>query len=442
MPTPTKGARLGGGPAHERLMLANLATALFEHGKITTTEAKAKRLRPLAERLITFAKRGDLHARRRVMTVVRDKGVVHELFTEIGPRYENRPGGYTRITKVGPRKGDNAPMAVIELVEALTAKAETVREADGGHQASAAKKAPAKKAAPAAETARDRRRRRDRGAVRRGLVGHPGRRLRHQGQRGLDEVPRRRAARTTTAPSPRSGSPRPRPPRRPASSRPAGAPTTRTARARTPRWTTRRPRRTATHQGQRGLDEVPHAGEPVLRPHGRRGLVRRPPRRPRRPASRAPRPTRARRRTTSPDRLDASRPRDRARRPLPGGRRARPSAARPRPTTAPTSPAGPCSPGRAPSRPRSRRPWPRCCGCPSVRVTCRRPHRRRRARPRPGRATSTCRAATLTTVTRTRLGRRLAGVLPADVGVRSRPAPRRRASTPGSRRSGGATPTG
>ena len=153
MPTPTKGARLGGGPAHERLMLANLATALFEHGKITTTEAKAKRLRPLAERLITFAKRGDLHARRRVMTVVRDKGVVHELFTEIGPRYENRPGGYTRITKVGPRKGDNAPMAVIELVEALTAKAETVRAATAATKKSAAKKAPAKKAAAAAEAA-------------------------------------------------------------------------------------------------------------------------------------------------------------------------------------------------------------------------------------------------------------------------------------------------
>jgi large subunit ribosomal protein L17 len=162
MPTPTKGARLGGGPAHERLMLANLATALFEHGKITTTEAKAKRLRPLAERLITFAKRGDLHARRRVMTVVRDKGVVHELFTEIGPRYENRHGGYTRITKVGPRKGDNAAMAVIELVEAMTAKAETVSEATAATN-KAAKKAPAKKAAakktaapePAADDASD-----------------------------------------------------------------------------------------------------------------------------------------------------------------------------------------------------------------------------------------------------------------------------------------------
>ena len=133
-------------------MLANLATALFEHGRITTTEAKAKRLRPLAERLITFAKRGDLHARRRVLTVVRDKGVVHELFTEIGPRYENRHGGYTRITKVGPRKGDNAPMAVIELVEALTAKAETVREAEAATKRTA-KKAPAKKAAAKKATA-------------------------------------------------------------------------------------------------------------------------------------------------------------------------------------------------------------------------------------------------------------------------------------------------
>lgn len=119
MPTPAKGARLGGSPAHERLMLANLATALFEHGRIKTTEAKAKRLRPYAERLVTFAKRGDLHARRRVLTVIRDKGVVHTLFTEIGPRFATRPGGYTRITKIGPRKGDNAPMAVIELVESM-----------------------------------------------------------------------------------------------------------------------------------------------------------------------------------------------------------------------------------------------------------------------------------------------------------------------------------
>src|SRR5947209_1706908 len=130
MPTPTKGPRLGGGPAHERLMLANLATSLFEHDRITTTEAKAKRLRPLAERLITFAKRGDLHARRQVMTVIRDKDVVHTLFAEIGPRFESRPGGYTRITKVGPRKGDNAPMAIIELVEALTVGQQAVGEAE------------------------------------------------------------------------------------------------------------------------------------------------------------------------------------------------------------------------------------------------------------------------------------------------------------------------
>ncbi len=130
MPTPTKGPRLGGSPAHERLMLANLATALFEHGRITTTEAKAKRLRPLAERLITFAKRGDLHARRQVLTVVRDKGVVHTLFAEIGPRYDSRPGGYTRIVKIGPRKGDNAPMAMIELVEAVTEKQAVVSEAE------------------------------------------------------------------------------------------------------------------------------------------------------------------------------------------------------------------------------------------------------------------------------------------------------------------------
>lgn len=142
MLTPTKGPRLGGGPAHERLMLANLATALFEHGRITTTEAKAKRLRPLAERLITFAKRGDLHARRRAMTVVRDKSVIHTLFTEIGPRFENRQGGYTRITKIGPRKGDNAPMAVIELCEPLAEQ--TVAEATA-----ATKRAAKEKSAPA-----------------------------------------------------------------------------------------------------------------------------------------------------------------------------------------------------------------------------------------------------------------------------------------------------
>src|SRR5947209_893102 len=130
MPAPTKGPRLGGGPAHERLMLANLATALFTHGRITTTEAKAKRLRPLAERLVTFGKRGDLAARRRVLAVVRDKTVVHTLFAEIAPQYADRQGGYTRITKIGPRKGDNAPMAVIELVEGLTVAQEAVQEAD------------------------------------------------------------------------------------------------------------------------------------------------------------------------------------------------------------------------------------------------------------------------------------------------------------------------
>ncbi|MDC0991727.1 50S ribosomal protein L17 [Pontimonas sp.] len=116
MPKPTKGPRLGGGPAHERLMLANLATSLFEHGRIQTTETRAKRLRPYAERLVTFAKRGDLHARRRVMTVIRDKSVVHKLFMEIAPQVDKREGGYTRIIKTGFRKGDNASMAVIELV--------------------------------------------------------------------------------------------------------------------------------------------------------------------------------------------------------------------------------------------------------------------------------------------------------------------------------------
>ncbi|HEY7796558.1 MAG TPA: 50S ribosomal protein L17, partial [Microbacteriaceae bacterium] len=116
MASPTKGARLGGGPAHERLMLNNMASSLFKHRRITTTETKAKRLRPIAERLVTFAKRGDLHARRKVMTQIHDKTVVHELFTEIAPLMEGRDGGYTRITKLGFRKGDNAPMAVIELV--------------------------------------------------------------------------------------------------------------------------------------------------------------------------------------------------------------------------------------------------------------------------------------------------------------------------------------
>jgi len=134
MPKPTKGPRLGGGPAHERLMLANLATALFTHGRIQTTETRAKRLRPLAERLVTFAKRGDLHARRRVMTIIRDKSAVHKLFTEIAPQVDKREGGYTRVIKTGFRKGDNASMAVIELVlepvnpKPKTTKAEPVAE--------------------------------------------------------------------------------------------------------------------------------------------------------------------------------------------------------------------------------------------------------------------------------------------------------------------------
>ena len=154
MPTPTKGPRLGGGPAHERLMLAGLAAQLFEHKRITTTETKAKRLRPLAERLITFAKRGDLASRRRVMTVVRDKGVVHELFTEIAPAMAERPGGYTRITKVGSRKGDNAPMAVIELVlEPLSPRQATVREAEAATRRAAAPAAAPAAPAETAETA-------------------------------------------------------------------------------------------------------------------------------------------------------------------------------------------------------------------------------------------------------------------------------------------------
>jgi large subunit ribosomal protein L17 len=147
MPKPKKGPRLGGSPSHQRLIVANLATQLFEHGRITTTEAKARVLRPVAEKLITKAKRGDLHNRREVLKTVRDKGVVHELFTEIAPRYAERPGGYTRITKIGPRKGDNAPMAVIELVtEAYEPKAARTSQT-GAAKKSAAKKAPAKKAA-------------------------------------------------------------------------------------------------------------------------------------------------------------------------------------------------------------------------------------------------------------------------------------------------------
>jgi large subunit ribosomal protein L17 len=143
MPTPTKGHRLGGSPAHERHILANLATALFQHGRITTTEAKARRLRPVAERLITFAKRGDLHARRHVLTVVSDKGVVHQLFTEIAPQFSERDGGYTRITKIGPRKGDNAAMAIIELVRGEPAVARPRRRARRADSTAAASPAAA-----------------------------------------------------------------------------------------------------------------------------------------------------------------------------------------------------------------------------------------------------------------------------------------------------------
>jgi large subunit ribosomal protein L17 len=151
MPTPTKGHRLGGSPAHQRHMMANLATALFEHGKITTTEARARRLRPLAERLITFAKRGDLHARRQVLTVVTDKTVVHNLFEEIGPSFAARDGGYTRITKVGPRKGDNAALAVIELVREEAEPKTRRRRARRAPAAAPAR--PAREQAPAADEA-------------------------------------------------------------------------------------------------------------------------------------------------------------------------------------------------------------------------------------------------------------------------------------------------
>lgn len=151
MPKPKKGPRLGGSPAHQRLMLSNLATALFEHGRITTTETRARLLRPVAEKLITKAKRGDLHNRREVLKTVRDKSVVHTLFTEIAPTFAERPGGYTRITKIGPRKGDNAPMAVIELVtEAYSPKAPSTKKTEA-----AAAPAPAADAAPAEVEAED-----------------------------------------------------------------------------------------------------------------------------------------------------------------------------------------------------------------------------------------------------------------------------------------------
>ena len=154
MPTPTKGARLGGSPAHERLMLANLATSLFEHGRITTTEAKAKRLRPVAERLITKARKGDLHNRREVMKTIRDKDVVHKLFAEIGPHFADRHGGYTRIVKTMPRRGDNAPMAVLALVteKTVTSEAEAARGTKFAKDEKKADEAPATEA-KAEETA-------------------------------------------------------------------------------------------------------------------------------------------------------------------------------------------------------------------------------------------------------------------------------------------------
>ncbi|MCG7298199.1 50S ribosomal protein L17 [Brevibacterium sp. ACRRH] len=142
MPTPTKGPRLGGSPAHERALLNNLAAQLFENKSVTTTVTKAKRLRPVAERLITFAKRGDLASRRRVLASISDKGIVHELFTSIAPAVAERPGGYTRITKIGPRRGDNAPMAVIELVlEPYSPKEKTVKEAEAVAETAAAEEA-------------------------------------------------------------------------------------------------------------------------------------------------------------------------------------------------------------------------------------------------------------------------------------------------------------
>ncbi len=155
MPTPTKGRRLGGSPAHQRHMMANLATALFEHGRITTTEARARRLRPVAERLITFAKRGDLHARRKVLTTVTDRDVVHMLFSEIGPRFETREGGYTRITKIGPRKGDNAPMAVIELLPEETEARPQQRRRRARRAQPAARPSAVAEAAPAETEAED-----------------------------------------------------------------------------------------------------------------------------------------------------------------------------------------------------------------------------------------------------------------------------------------------
>ena len=147
MPTPTKGPRLGGSPTHERHMLNNLSAQLFQHKRITTTLTKAKRLRPVAERFITFGKKGDLAARRRVLRSIADKSVVHELFTVIAPAMAERPGGYTRIIKIGNRKGDNAPMAVIELVmEPVASKGAVAEATKVAEKAAEAPKAEAPKA--------------------------------------------------------------------------------------------------------------------------------------------------------------------------------------------------------------------------------------------------------------------------------------------------------
>ena len=247
MPTPKKGPRLGGSASHQRHILANLATALFEHGKITTTESRARTLRPVAEKLITKAKKGDLHNRREVLKTIRDKSVVHVLFTEIGPKMAERPGGYTRITKIGNRKGDNAPMAVIELVQEAYQPADKKPGQEGC----------CRRPPPKAEEAHRRDRRRGargpspsrRGDLGRELRGPRVRRRRRRGARG--RLPRRRrssrsrATRTpasttrrtpsgTTRPSPRSGSRPRKPPRTPASSRPADSRSL-LARARHPR---------------------------------------------------------------------------------------------------------------------------------------------------------------------------------------------------------------
>src|SRR5699024_4239339 len=215
MPAPTKGARLGGSPAHERMILANLATELFRHKAITTTETKAKRLRPHAERLITQAKNGDLASRRRVMQTIRDKGVVYSLFEEIAPTFSERPGGYTRITKIGPRKGDNAPMAVIELVtEEYSPKQAVVKEAEGAAKgaAKAEDSAPAAAAesseGAAGERAADEKRAScsDRAAPRRGRVsgrdpGGPPAALRGNGAGAGMTTGRRASSRPPSGPS-------------------------------------------------------------------------------------------------------------------------------------------------------------------------------------------------------------------------------------------------